>query len=64
LDRLLRSLLGVDAKVRQYALGSKFTREVVGAVGMEGFNAVWTSPDTLPSRAEIREPRAWLRRVH
>ncbi len=64
LDRLLRVLLGVDAKVRQYALGSTFTREVVRAVGMDGFNAVWTSPETLPSRAEIREPKAWLRRVH
>lgn len=64
LDRLLRSLLGVDAKVRQYALGATFTRRVVDAVGMEGFNAVWTSPNTLPSRAEIRDPQAWLRRVH
>ncbi len=64
LDRLLRGLLGVDAKVRQYALGSAFTREVVDAVGMDGFNVVWTSPDTLPSRTEIRDPKAWLRRVH
>jgi coenzyme F420 biosynthesis associated uncharacterized protein len=64
LDRLLRALLGVDAKVRQYALGSTFTRTVVDAVGMEGFNAVWTSPNTLPSRDEIRDPKAWLRRVH
>lgn len=64
LDRVLRSLLGVDAKVRQYALGSAFTRDVVDAVGMTGFNAVWTSPDTLPTRAEIRDPEAWLRRVH
>ena len=53
LDRLLRSLLGVEAKVRQYAEGSAFTRQVVDAVGMDGFNAVWTSPETLPSRAEI-----------
>ncbi|EIF00805.1 putative hydrolase/uncharacterized protein, coenzyme F420 biosynthesis associated [Saccharomonospora glauca K62] len=64
IDRLLRSLLGVDVKVKQYALGSTFTREVVAAVGMDGFNAVWTSPDTLPSRAEIKDPKAWLRRVH
>jgi coenzyme F420 biosynthesis associated uncharacterized protein len=64
LDRLLRSLLGVEAKVRQYAEGSAFTRQVVDAVGMDGFNAVWTSAETLPSRAEIAEPAAWLRRVH
>jgi coenzyme F420 biosynthesis associated uncharacterized protein len=64
LDRLLRTLLGVEAKVRQYAEGSAFTRHVVDTVGMTGFNAVWTSPETLPSRAEITDPDAWLRRVH
>jgi len=64
LDRLLRSLLGVDAKIRQYAQGAAFTRHVVDQVGMSGFNAVWTSPNTLPSRAEIADPDRWVRRVH
>jgi len=64
LDRLLRALLGVDAKVRQYAKGSAFTRHVIDAVGMDGFNAVWTSPYTLPTRTEIDDPDRWLRRVH
>ncbi len=64
LDRLLRTLLGVEAKVRQYAEGSAFTRHVVDTVGMTGFNTVWTSPETLPTRAEIADPDAWLRRVH
>lgn len=64
LDRLLRGLLGVDAKIRQYAQGAEFTRQVVDAVGMEGFNAVWTSPEHLPTRAEIGTPSDWLRRVH
>jgi coenzyme F420 biosynthesis associated uncharacterized protein len=63
LDRLLRALLGVEAKVRQYAVGSAFTRHVVDAVGMPGFNEVWASPRTLPTRAELAEPDAWLRRV-
>ncbi|MBQ6643077.1 MAG: zinc-dependent metalloprotease [Saccharopolyspora sp.] len=64
LDRLLRSLLGVDAKMRQYAEGAAFTRHVVREVGMDGFNAVWTSPEQLPTRAEISDPPSWLRRVH
>ena len=64
LDRLLRALLGVDAKIRQYEQGSAFTRNVVDAAGMDGFNAVWTSPDTLPTRREIEDPAQWLRRVH
>ncbi|WP_188984126.1 zinc-dependent metalloprotease [Saccharopolyspora thermophila] len=64
LDRVLRSLLGVDAKIRQYAQGAAFTRHVVGVVGMANFNAVWTSPEHLPTRAEITNPDAWIRRVH
>jgi len=63
LDRALRTLLGVEAKVRQYAEGAAFTGAVVDAVGMAGFNAVWTSPETLPTRAEIADPTGWLRRV-
>ena len=63
LDRVLRALLGVDAKIRQYATGAAFTRHVVGEVGMAGFNTVWTSPETLPLRAELTDPAAWLRRV-
>ncbi|UUV36272.1 zinc-dependent metalloprotease [Amycolatopsis roodepoortensis] len=64
IDRVLRSLLGVDAKLRQYEQGAKFTKHVVDAVGMDGFNAVWTSPNTLPTRAEISDPAAWVRRLH
>ncbi len=64
IDRLLRALLGVEAKVRQYAVGSAFTNHVVLAAGMDGFNAVWQSPDTLPTRAELADPGAWLSRVH
>ncbi|HEX6340783.1 zinc-dependent metalloprotease [Umezawaea sp.] len=63
LDRVLRTLLGVEAKVRQYAEGAAFTGHVVDAVGMERFNVVWTSPETLPTRAEITDPAEWLRRV-
>jgi coenzyme F420 biosynthesis associated uncharacterized protein len=64
LDRILRTLLGVDAKVKQYAVGAAFTQHVVDAVGMDGFNTIWTSPETLPLRAELGEPGAWVRRVH
>jgi coenzyme F420 biosynthesis associated uncharacterized protein len=62
-DRLLRALLGVEAKVKQYAVGSAFTKYVVLAAGMDGFNRVWESPETLPTRAELADPAAWLRRV-
>jgi coenzyme F420 biosynthesis associated uncharacterized protein len=64
LDRLLRKLLGLDAKLRQYRDGAAFCKAVTDAVGMDGFNRVWTSPDTLPTRAEITDPQLWLARVH
>jgi coenzyme F420 biosynthesis associated uncharacterized protein len=63
-DRLLRRLLGLEAKMRQYADGARFVREVTGAVGVDGFNAVWTGPDSLPRAQEIADPAAWVRRVH
>jgi len=63
IDRLLRALLGVEAKVRQYQVGSAFTAHVVLAAGMDGFNRVWQRPENLPTRAELAEPGTWLRRV-
>jgi coenzyme F420 biosynthesis associated uncharacterized protein len=63
-DRVLRRLLGLEAKMRQYRDGAVFVRAVTDAVGVDGFNAVWTSPDTLPLPAEIQQPDVWVRRVH
>lgn len=63
-DRLLRRLLGLEAKMRQYRDGAVFVRTVQEQVGVEGFNAVWTSPETLPTPLEITDPAAWVRRVH
>ncbi len=64
LDRLLRRLLGLEAKMRQYRDGAAFVRGVEQQVGLEGFNAVWAEPANLPTAAEILDPDAWVRRVH
>ncbi|MDT4959793.1 MAG: hypothetical protein QOD31_3592, partial [Pseudonocardiales bacterium] len=64
LDRLLRKLLGMEAKTRQYVDGSAFVRSVVDRVGVDNFNAIWTSRETLPTKAEIAEPPRWIARVH
>ncbi|UQX01718.1 zinc-dependent metalloprotease [Streptomyces sp. RerS4] len=64
LDAALRKLLGLDAKLRQYRDGERFVRAVVDQVGMDGFNRVWTSPNTLPTKAEIARPADWVARVH
>jgi len=64
LDKLLRRLLGLEAKTRQYVDGGSFVKSVVERVGVDGFNAVWTSRDTLPTKAEIAAPADWVARVH
>jgi coenzyme F420 biosynthesis associated uncharacterized protein len=64
LDRILRKLLGLDAKMAQYRDGAGFVRAAVDAVGMQAFNAVWESPTHLPSKSEIHDPAAWVARVH
>ncbi|KRF37195.1 coenzyme F420 biosynthesis-associated protein [Nocardioides sp. Soil805] len=63
LDRILRRLLGLDAKMAQYRDGAAFTRHVVDKVGMDDFNAVWAEPAHLPSKSEIGDPDAWITRV-
>ncbi|BDH15931.1 MULTISPECIES: zinc-dependent metalloprotease [Streptomyces] len=64
LDQALRKLLGLDAKLRQYRDGERFVSAVVDEVGMNGFNRVWTSPNTLPTKQEIAKPADWIARVH
>ncbi|MFB9839127.1 zinc-dependent metalloprotease [Actinoallomurus acaciae] len=63
LDRTIRRLLGLEMKMKQYAEGSRFVTEVIERVGMDGFNRVWTSPNTLPTHAEIKTPSLWIGRV-
>ncbi|XBB67068.1 zinc-dependent metalloprotease [Nocardioides sp. WV_118_6] len=63
LDRVLRRLLGLEAKMAQYRDGAQFVRAVVDKVGMEEFNAVWAGPENLPSKAELSDPEGWVKRV-
>jgi coenzyme F420 biosynthesis associated uncharacterized protein len=63
-ERVIRRLLGVDVKMRQYAEGHKFVDAVVERVGIDGFNQVWSSVETLPQLDEIGDPDAWVTRVH
>ncbi|WP_422744276.1 zinc-dependent metalloprotease [Mycobacterium sp. WMMD1722] len=63
LQRVMRALLGIDAKMSQYTRGKAFVDAVVGKVGMERFNTIWSGPETLPLPAEIDEPQRWIDRV-
>jgi coenzyme F420 biosynthesis associated uncharacterized protein len=64
LDRLLRKVLGLEAKMAQYRDGAQFVRTVVDKIGMTDFNAVWASAANLPTLTEIHDPDAWVARVH
>ncbi|HEV3382972.1 MAG TPA: zinc-dependent metalloprotease [Trebonia sp.] len=62
-EQVFRRILGIDLKMKQYAEGSRFVKTVVEEAGMAHFNKVWTSPETLPTRAEITNPSDWLARI-
>jgi coenzyme F420 biosynthesis associated uncharacterized protein len=62
-DKIIRRLLGLDAKMRQYRDGAAFCKAVIAARGMDGLNRVWTSPETLPTKEEIADPTVWLERM-
>lgn len=61
--RFARQLIGLEAKVAQYALGERFVHAVEEAGGTALMDRVWQGPETLPSMNEIREPAAWIARV-
>jgi coenzyme F420 biosynthesis associated uncharacterized protein len=62
-EQVIRRILGIDLKMKQYAEGSRFVTAVVEAAGMAEFNKVWTGPETLPTRGELASPADWLARV-
>nr|WP_227878563.1 zinc-dependent metalloprotease [Arthrobacter dokdonellae] len=63
MEKFIRNLLGLDAKMRQYSDGAKFVREVVAIAGMDGFNTVWTHAENLPTEPEIHNARLWVERM-
>ena len=63
IEKFLRSLLGLDAKMRQYSDGARFVRAVVDVAGIDGFNRVWESADHLPTEPEIHDAKLWLDRM-
>lgn len=63
MEKFIRNLLGLDAKMRQYSDGAKFVRAVVDVAGMDGFNRVWESADHLPTEPEIHDAKLWLDRM-
>jgi putative hydrolase len=62
LSRLVARLLGLELKLRQYEQGKYFCDTIVGERGPAALRHLWTSPQALPTLAEIQDPAAWLAR--
>ena len=61
--RIVERLLGMELKLRQYEVGRRFCDEVVAQAGPQGLSVVWTSPEMLPTAAELDRPMLWLDRT-
>jgi uncharacterized protein (DUF2342 family) len=60
---LIRRLLGLGMKRRQYERGKAFFDAVAEARGVAGAAVVWEHPDNLPTDEELDDPARWLARV-
>ena len=63
LSRLVARLLGLDLKLRQYEQGKYFCDAVVREGGRDALAHVFSSPEALPTLAELKQPSAWLQRT-
>lgn len=61
--RVLEKLLGLELKMKQYRQGKAFCDAIVERGGTEALNRVWSSPEALPSPAELELPELWLTRT-
>jgi coenzyme F420 biosynthesis associated uncharacterized protein len=63
LEVLIWKLTGLELKLQQYKRGEAFCRAVFDEHGLAVLNRVWDGPDSMPTLAELGNPRAWHRRV-
>ncbi len=63
LSRLVARLLGLELKMRQYEQGKFFCDAVVRERGPVALHHLWSSPEALPTLAELQNPDAWLARA-
>ncbi|MFB6131219.1 MAG: zinc-dependent metalloprotease [Salinigranum sp.] len=61
--QLVRRLLGLGLKRRQYERGAAFFAAVADARDVAAASKVWEKPEYLPSNRELDDPERWLRRV-
>ena len=62
LSRLVARLLGLELKLKQYEQGKFFCDAIVRERGPGALHHLWSSPESLPTLAELQDPDAWLAR--
>ncbi len=60
---VVQRLLGIELKLRQYAVGEEFFAHVEREAGREPLVRIWDDPAHLPTLDELREPSRWLERA-
>ena len=61
--KVFQRVIGLDAKIKQYAEGEHFISSVEEAGGTALLDRVWEGPNNVPGIAEIRTPRDWVSRM-
>jgi len=62
-DRIISRLTGLDLKLEQYRRGERFVAGVFEAGGDAAIGHLWDGPASLPTDAEMDEPRRWVERI-
>lgn len=62
MSAVITRLLGLDAKLAQYADGARFCTTVIGRAGVPTLNLAFRSAADLPTLQEIHHPEQWLAR--
>ncbi len=64
LTRMVQKLVGLEAKLNQYAAGEAFIAHIEEhGGGKRTIDHAWADANSLPTIAEIRDPELWLERV-
>jgi coenzyme F420 biosynthesis associated uncharacterized protein len=64
LSRMIQRIVGLEAKLNQYAAGEAFIAHIEEhGGGKRVIDQAWSSSDSLPTIDEIRDPQLWLERV-
>jgi coenzyme F420 biosynthesis associated uncharacterized protein len=61
--KVVTTLVGLDAKLRQYEQGEQFIEAVEAEGGPALLAMAWQGPEYLPTMPEIRQPELWIARI-